>query len=357
MTPKAPTEAQIAADVESVLRALLPPSWSLELEGGPALAGGRRPDLLVTMTSPDGERVAYVAEIKREGSGSQLRTALDQLRGYVAEAPGSRPLFIAPWMSEISQERLAAEGVAYVDTTGNARLTSERPGLYIDARGAAKNPWPIDKALQTLGGPGAARALRALVDFTPPFGVRELASRTNASAATLSRVIDLLERDSLVERDDRGAVADVDWAGAIRRWAQDYDVIRTNESKTYLQPRGLPALTEALRTTGLRYALTGSLAANELAPFAPAPLAMAYVGNLGQAADTLDLREVETGANVILLEPYDEVVYARTIERSGLTLVNPTQLAVDLLTGPGRAPSEGQELLAWMEGDTDAWRT
>jgi hypothetical protein len=37
--------------------------------------------------------------------------------------------------------------------------------------------------------------------------------------------------------------------------------------------------------------------------------------------------------------------------------VAPTQLVVDLLTGPGREPSEGDELLAWMKRNEDAWRT
>lgn len=357
MAPAVPTETQIAADVEPVLRDLLPPNWTLDLEREPVLTRGQGPDLVVTVTAPDGERAVYVAEVKREGAGPQLRTALDQLRKYTTSLPGSRPLFIAPWVSPSSQQRLASDGVAYVDTTGNARLMAERPGLYINATGAAKNPWPTDKTLQTLRGPGAARALRALVDFAPPYGVRELADRANASAATLSRVIDLLERDSLLERGERSAVIDLDWAGAIRRWAQDYDVLRTNDSSSYLQPRGLPALTERLKATKVRYALTGSLAANELAPVAPARLAMVYVDRLKDAAELLDLRKTDAGANVILLEPYEPVVYARSMERSGLTIVNPTQLAVDLLTAPGRAPSEGEELLAWMKDNTDAWRT
>jgi hypothetical protein len=84
---------------------------------------------------------------------------------------------------------------------------------------------------------------------------------------------------------------------------------------------------------------------------------MLYVDSLSDAATALDCRPTDAGANVILLEPYDDIVYARTIERSGLRVVNPTQLAVDLLTGPGRAPSEGEELLTWMKDNTDAWRT
>jgi hypothetical protein len=279
------------------------------------------------------------------------------LRKYIGAFPDARPLFIAPWISEQTRDRLRSEDVSFVDATGNVWLTAERPGLYVTSDGAAKNPWPTDKALQSLRGTGTMRALRSLLDFTPPYGVRELAGKSEASAPTLSRVIELLEREDLLGRDDRGTVLDLDWAGTIRRWARDYDVLRTNDSDSYLQPRGLPAVTKALGSAKFRYAITGSLGAKELAPYAPSRLAMLYVDNLPEAAAALDCRPTDAGANVILLEPYDNVVYARAIERSGLRMVNPTQLAVDLLTGPGRAPSEGEELLAWMKDNVDAWRT
>ena len=76
-----------------------------------------------------------------------------------------------------------------------------------------------------------------------------------------------------------------------------------------------------------------------------------------KAADRLGLRETETGANVVLLEPFDPVVFDRTTTRKGLRCVAPSQLAVDLLTGPGREPSQGEELLEWMKENEDAWRT
>lgn len=172
---------------------------------------------------------------------------------------------------------LDAQNVSHADATGNVRLQADHPGLLLTATGADRNPWPTDKSLQSLRGTGAMRAVRALLDHTPPYGVRELAGRTNASAATLSRVIDLLERDGLAERDAKGAVADLDWVGTIRRWTQDYDVLATNTAASYLQPRGRDALTDQLRTATARYAVTGSLAARAFAPIAPARLAMVYV--------------------------------------------------------------------------------
>lgn len=57
------------------------------------------------------------------------------------------------------------------------------------------------------------------------------------------------------------------------------------------------------------------------------------------------------------LEPYDDVVFDRTSVRDGVICVSPTQLAVNLLTGPGRDPSEGAAMIGWMGAHEDAWRT
>ena len=75
------------------------------------------------------------------------------------------------------------------------------------------------------------------------------------------------------------------------------------------------------------------------------------------AIDQLDLREVEAGANIVLLEPLDSVVFDRTVERDGLRCVAPSQLVADLLTGPGREPAQGEQLVQWMAGDESAWRS
>ena len=32
-------------------------------------------------------------------------------------------------------------------------------------------------------------------------------------------------------------------------------------------------------------------------------------------------------------------------------------LTVDLLTGPGREPSQGEQMLKWVEQNEDAWRS
>jgi len=59
---------------------------------------------------------------------------------------------------------------------------------------------------------------------------------------------------------------------------------------------------------------------------------------------------------VLLAAPVSDVVFDRSSTLDGVVYAAPSQVAVDLLTGPGRNPSEGQELLEWMKSNEPAWR-
>lgn len=56
-------------------------------------------------------------------------------------------------------------------------------------------------------------------------------------------------------------------------------------------------------------------------------------------------------------EPPFDVVFARSrIGGEGFVIAAPSQVVVDLMTGPGRSPSEAEELLAWMRRNEAMWR-
>ncbi len=350
------TEAQLLRTTEDLIRRALPDGWKVKLTREPSRRHSRQ-DGFLELTAPGSERTTFVIEVKRSLTASSLLAAIDQLAAYVAASgDAALPLLVAGYLSPRSQEVLIARGVSFADGTGNLRLSATSPGLFISLAGASKDPWPDDQPLRSLKGRGAGRAMRALLDFRPPYGVRELASRAEVSPATLSRVIDLLERDGVLMKDSRRAVKAIDWAAAIRRWSQDYELRRSNSVSTYLDPRGLSAVVKKLSGAQWRYATTTSLAAQRFAPIAPTRTAVVYVDDALEAADRLKLRPADAGANVLLVEPFDEVVFERTLLRDELVTASPVQVAVDLLTGPGREPSEGEELLDWMKGNEDVWR-
>ena len=351
-----PTATQVARHVERALAERIPPGWSLYAQTE-APSGRYQVDLLAKIASPSGATAVLAIEIKRTLEPRGVLQAVEQLSAITADAlPRAVPIVAASYLSPRARTLLRDRGVGYIDTTGNVRIEASTPGLFISADGVDRDPWPRDHKLQSLRGRGAARAVRAIVDTIPPYGVRELAQSTSVSAPTLSRVLDLLEREAIVTR-VRGAVSAVDWQGAIRRWTEDYDQTESNTSTVALEPRGLTALEKKLRTTKLRYVATGAFAAQRFDPIAPARQAAIYVTDAIEFIDRLDLRETEAGANVVILEPFDPVVFDRAVDRDGLRCVAPSQLAADLLTGPGREPSQGEHLLKWMEKNKHVWRS
>jgi hypothetical protein len=91
---------------------------------------------------------------------------------------------------------------------------------------------------------------------------------------------------------------------------------------------------------------------------------MIYVDDTDAAARTLDLVPTEAGANVWLLQPYDDVVFDRTRRKQVLLgdakteviAVSFPQTVVDLMTSPGRGPQEAAALLDKIKGTVDEWQ-
>jgi hypothetical protein len=267
-------------------------------------------------------------------------------------------LVVAPWLSPRTQELLAAENINYLDLAGNARLQLDNPALYLKFVGAQRNPAPAARGQARLRGPKAGRLVRLLADVRPPYGVRDIAAAANLSPGYVSRLLEALDREALIDRDPRGPVQSVDLAALLRRWAESYDVFKANNATAFLAPAGPAAVLERLTNAqGVRrVAITGSFAAVRLAPVAAPAFLTLYCDDATALADELRLLPADTGANVALLRPYDPVVWTRTERDDGLLYAAVSQVAVDCLTGNGRMPAEGEALLGWMSENEARWR-
>ncbi len=229
--------------------------------------------------------------------------------------------------------------------------------MFIDTTGAIQNPEPAARERKSLKGAKAGRLVRALCDYRPPIGLRELAKRAGVDAGYTSRIIDFLNREALVTRTQRGPITDVDWQALLRRWSEEYSPFQRPRATWYLAARGLAQLNEKLKAVRTRYAVSGSWAAAQFAPVAPPRLLLCYTDSAAAIARDLELRLSDTGANVALLTPFDPVVFERTSQKKGITIAALSQVAVDLLTSPGRGPNEGEALMEWMRDNQHVWRT
>ncbi len=270
--------------------------------------------------------------------------------------PVERPLLVvASYLSLRVREALDGEGACYVDPTGNVRLVLDAPGLFIVTSGADSNPSPDERRF-TLRGTKAGRVVCTLARSTPPIGVRELAGAAGADPGYVSRLLGMLDREAVVERDPHGRVERVDWRRLLTRWSDEAPLESRTTASTWLAPRGLKSLWDGLRVADFSYLVTGSAVAAELAPVAPTRLASVYVDDAEAVARSLGLRAAEAGANVILLQHEDETLFERAVDRDGLRIAPLPLVVADLLSGPGRSPAEAEALMDWMDTHEEVWR-
>ncbi len=340
------------------LRSCLPRTWRVDVVEQRAYIPG--PDAVVRVVGPDERASILTIEVKSRLDPKDVEPLVSRFEMRRWQNSEATPVVVARFLGERTRERLRTLGAGYIDLTGNMYLRLDAPAVAIERAGADKDPEPTQRPARSLKGAKAGRLVRTLMDFTPPLGTREIAKIAKIDPGYVSRLLALLEREDYIGREPRGPVTRTDWPNLLRAWTREYSLDSSNLAAAYLQPRGLPALLDALRRQdnddGLTYAISGSLAAARRAPIAPARLGVVYVERLDEAAKVLGLLPAETGANVLLVEPFDSVVFERTVLDEGLRYVAPSQIAADLLTSSGRGPEEAEALIEWMLSHEEAWR-
>ncbi|MFF0575114.1 hypothetical protein [Streptosporangium saharense] len=310
------------------------------------------------MTAPDGTTAVLVVEAKHTVERRDIAMLIQQLGAYTKENPGSHGVVVSRYLSPPVRKILSDAGLSYADATGNIYLNVPHPGLYVLVHGADRDPWRgPGRPRGTLKGAPAAKVVRTLLDHDRIWTIRELVDTSGVSTGSAYRVIEFLENENLVSRGSSGAVVVPDWVPLLRRWSEDYGFVRNSRVTRWIAPRGLSSLEQRAAESSVQYAVTGTLAAAVWAPYAPARSAMVYTADAEQSAQVWGLRPADAGANVMLAEPEIDIVFTRTVTNAaGLSIAAPSQVAVDLLTGPGRGPAEAEELIEWMTRNEASWR-
>jgi len=342
-----PDERSLLRLAQDRVREQLPERWSVQINSERERSAV---DAVIEVVPPDAPAICFQLEVKT------LLNARDVPRLAAQMGDQVRPMVAARYLSPQTRDALTAAGFSYLDATGNLRLVSDSPPLFASASGADRDPWrSSDRPTNTLKGIPAARIVRALTDVQGTWRIRELAQFAQTSLGSTSRTVDYLDREALVVRDDSGAIVEVDWESLVRRWAADYALLRSSQIARCIAPRPEDALA-GVRDLGEPYVITGSLAARRWTPTAEATVAVVLVEEPEATADVLGLRRAAGTANVLLIRPFDNIVYERAATEDGLRYAAPAQVLVDLMTGPGRNPSEAEILLDWMRRDESRWR-
>jgi hypothetical protein len=358
---RAPTsERDVIRRATELITARLPRAWKSELREQIARGGGQA-DAVLAVEAPDGNRALVVIEAKKSLETRDAIPIAKQLTtlsaAFSEDDQVATGLLAAPYINPAARVRLTELGVGYADATGNLSLQLDRPALFMRDVGTDTNPWRgPGRPRGSFKGATAARVFRALVDFTPPYSVPKLVQLARASSGVTYRVVEFLEREDMLRREPANGIVEVDWRQLIERWSREYGFALSPSTTAFLEPRGVDKIVQTLSDSDLKYALTSSSAAKFYAPYAPVRAVSVYVTSIDEAAAALGLRPAPSGGNVLLAVPEDQVAFERMNTFDRVAVAAPSQVAADLLGGPGRAPEEGRVLLEWMQDNEPAWR-
>ena len=297
-----------------------------------------------------GIRYALLIEIKRDGAPRHVRSAVYQLKSYIAHLHPSEhqdvtrqfiPMLVSSYLSPESRSICLDHDVAYLDLYGNAHLAFGN--VYIE-RSVPDRPKSEARALRSLFTPRAGAILRVLLlDPARAWRVTELAEAANASLGHVSNVRKaLLDREWGEIREDGLVLVQPD--ALLKTWRDDYRHPSGHRISGYT----------VLHGDQLRNRLSGSLnpgpqppraicasnsAAQWIAPYIRGGMHSFYADEPGAwtLQETLQLTHAAQGANVILHIPKDETLFEDAVQPvPGIYCANPVVTYLDLWNGNDR---------------------
>lgn len=291
---------------------------------------------LVRFLSNDKPVLLLVKEILN-GEPRWVRQAIFEVLLKSNTQSAGVPVIIAPFISDKSAQLCQENGTGYFDLAGNCHL--ELDTIYIDQHGNP-NLYSSKKINRSLYSPRAERILRVLLNKPgKKWGSIEMAGAANVSLGQVSNVKKILI-DKEWAKMTRDGINLINPAALLDEWSVNYDFGRNITFNVYTMQTPAEAeasLAHMCEMEELQYALTGFSAAEKISPMVRNQKISAYVtGNITEAAGRLGWKLVESGANVLLLTPYDTGVFTDRFTVDDIYNVSNIQLYLDLLKLHGR---------------------
>ncbi len=303
-----------------------------------------RVDFVVNLAL-NNKKQALIVELKNNGQPRMAREAVNQLIRYRDSFPNAYSVFMAPYISPQAADICLEDGVGYIDFAGNSYLSFGQ--VYIDQTGRP-NPFKTRRDLTSLYSPKASRVLRVLMNNPGRrWKMQDLATEAGVSLGQIANVKKiLLDREWITQQDGFSLMEP--WK-LLEGWSEAY-TYRKNQVQNFYSLKSIPEIEADLARVcsekGIEYALTGFSGAARFAPAVRYNRAMGYVFNMPEdMVSMLNLKEVESGANVMLLGPYDEGVFSGTQVVDDIRIVSPLQIYLDLKGYKGRGEEAAEVLL------------
>src|SRR3990172_5750203 len=298
-----------------------------------------------------------IVEVRGQGTPLAIRTMIDGLRNLIPQGAEDKfyPVIAVPFISALGMQICREAQVGCIDLAGNCYLNFGQ--VYIEVKGN-QNSTPINRNT-SLFSPKSSRITRVLLcNVKKLWQVQQLGEEASVSIGLASRIKDILTDEGFLIEENR-LIKLINPGMLIDTWKDSYSY-KKNRIREFYSTFDTPTIESTVQAycseRKIRSALTLFSGATRIAPHVLMNKAFLYVERgIDDLVNTLGFKPVGSGANIMLLEPYDEGVFYNSQSMADGTIVSNVQLYLDLIKYKGRG-EEAAEFLRQTRLQKD-WQT
>ena len=308
------------------------------------------PDIVIEIETVRKKKFILVFEVKSTGQPRYVRIAVSQLKEIIANKKQYYGVFASTFISEESRKICRESEIGFIDLAGNCFLNFDNVYLSVEGR---PNLYPTTRPLKTIFYPKSSRVLRVLLcNPKKKWFVKDLAKEAETSIGQTSLI-----KNKLLEYEYLGVSSEKKRAKfwlekpeeLLSKWTNNY-TYKKNKMKIYYSIDDVETIEREIidyfNLKNITYAFTLNTGASMVAPFLRYKRVFLYVFNdIDKIAREMNFKEVSSGSNVILMEPYDEGVFYGLQMIRGVRVVSDIQLYLDLVNYKERGEEAAKFLL------------
>lgn len=289
-----------------------------------------------------------ILEVKPRGEPRFVRDAVNQLLRYKEFRPNAYYMIAAPYISQYSADICKNADIGYLDLAGNIYINNEP--LFIQKK-VDRNPLAEKRELIKLYSPKAERILRVMLDTGKKKWItEELSKEANVSIGLVAKVKNILINKEWVES-EYGGFSLIKPFDLLKEWSENYQYQKNRRLYFYSMSSVKEMefkLGQYFIGNNIPYAFTGQSAGARYAPMVRYKTIKVYINTVNIKNDLehkLEIKQVDSGANIHFLIPYDEGLLYGLKQFDGLFVVSQIQAYLDLINDKARGEEAAIEII------------
>jgi len=244
--------------------------------------------------------------------------------------------YIGPKEGKICEE----SGLGYIDLQGNYLFSF---GSIFMERRVSEKPKIPEEIFKSIFSLKSSRIIRVILEAKrtaepTPLTLRNISEQANVSLGLVHDVVSkLMDLGYVEKRREQKGLKIIRPTELLDEWVKRYNLYQNGVTGFYFDKDLMSEQDDFIRyceSRGEKYAFTFTWAASQIMlSTKPTQISTYFSGDIDILEETLGLKKITTGANLIVILPKDESVYYKSLLYSGyVKIVSPIQLYLDLST-------------------------